>query len=65
MRYNDAMTVEPPLQLRDRRLLDIAVYLALFLLVSIGFVLSTDWFARVAIALLCLAFALVHHFGFA
>lgn len=64
MRYNYGMTLERPLQLRDKWLLDLAVYLTMASLVAIGFMLVADWFARGAIIVLCLAFGLVHHFGF-
>jgi signal transduction histidine kinase len=64
MRYNDRMTLDHSLPARNDRLLNLAVYLSLALLVSVGFVLSPDWFVRSAITVLCLAFAVVHQFGF-
>jgi signal transduction histidine kinase len=53
MGYNKNMMLEHPLRLRNQWLLNLAVHLALALLVVIG------------IVVLCLAFGLLHQFGFA
>lgn len=58
------MTLQQPLQLRTRPMLNAAVYLSLILLGIIGLVLVPGWASRGAIALFCLLIGLTHQFGF-
>ncbi len=59
-----AMTNEIPMHLRNPRLLSLAIYLSLGVLMSMSLVLVESAAAKATIAVLCVAFALVHTFQF-
>jgi signal transduction histidine kinase len=59
-----AMINDIPMHLRNPRLLSLAIYLSLGVLISMSLVLVQSAFAKVTIAVLCLTFALVHTFQF-
>src|SRR4030095_15927538 len=59
-----AMTNDIPMHMRNPRLLSLAIYLSLGVLMSMSLVLVESATAKAIIAVLCLAFALVHTFHF-
>jgi signal transduction histidine kinase len=58
------MNTYQPIHLRNARLLNLAVYLSLVMLIGVGFVQIVDPLRRLLVILFCLAFGLIHHLGF-
>jgi two-component system, NarL family, sensor histidine kinase LiaS len=59
-----AMMNDHATPLRNNQLLDLTVYVTVIAMVSIGFTLLPDRLTRLAATAVCLAFGLVHRFGF-
>src|SRR5919206_5123654 len=59
-----AMTNDHVTPVQNNQLLNLTVYLTLIIMVSISLTLLPDALTKVAATVVCLAFGLVHRFGF-